>query len=129
MSLFLDTSAIIEWERNNPKVVSFIRAEKEINISSICVYETLVGLKREKRRKVLDFFSSFPLTSFNSDDSFLAAEIYQALTKNGKVVNSRDILIAAQAKRRNLRILTGDVDYSVIDRAFGLDVIKIEDLK
>jgi tRNA(fMet)-specific endonuclease VapC len=127
LKILLDTSALIEWERGNLNAINTIENCEEINTSSISAYETLVGLKGKKRNKTIAFFDRYPPQPFYAEDSFIATEITDALSKIGKLVNVMDILIAAQAKRLRLTILAKDKDYDVIKETYpGISVIQIK---
>jgi predicted nucleic acid-binding protein len=127
MKFFLDASAIIEWEHGNPKAVDKIEKSEGVGVGSIAAYEVLVGLTRNKRSKVIEFLNRYPPEQFNVADSFTAAEITDALAKAGKMVNTLDIMIAAQAKRLNLTILAKDKDFDVISKVYpGAPVIQID---
>ncbi|MDE1865827.1 MAG: type II toxin-antitoxin system VapC family toxin [Candidatus Micrarchaeota archaeon] len=120
MKVLVDASAIIEWRAGNPNAIRAINESENINISSLSQYEVLVG---DESEKVKDFFRNFPLLPFTARDSLKAVNIYRALAKKGKVINTMDILIAAQAFERGLTIVTKDGDF---DRIKDVEVVKIE---
>jgi predicted nucleic acid-binding protein len=119
MKILVDASAIIEWRANNPNAINAIRGSDNINISSLSQYEVLVGEEDEKAKV---FFREFPLLPFTGRDSLTAVSIYKSLSRKGKIINTMDMLIAAQAIERGLTIVTRDGDF---DRIKGLNVVKI----
>ncbi len=114
MRLLLDASAIIEWERDNPRAKSTIEECEQINISVVAAYEVLVGARENLRGKIEGLFASCPPRPFNMYDALIASEMTKALQKAGKKVKTLDILIAAQAKRLGLTVLARDKDFDVI---------------
>ncbi len=119
MKILVDTSAIIEWRAGNPNAVRVINESENTNISSLSQFEVLVG---DESEKVKEFFRNFPLLPFTARDSLRAVSIYRALVKKGKIINTMDMLIAAQALERGLTIVTKDGDF---DRIKELNVVKI----
>lgn len=120
MKILVDTSAIIEWRVGNPNVIRAINESENINISSLSQYEVLVG---DESERVKEFFRNFPLLPFTVRDSLKAVSIYRSLAKKGKIINTMDMLIAAQALERGLTIVTKDGDF---DKIKELNVVKID---
>ena len=121
MRILLDSSAIIEFLRGNSKVMNLIEQSDVIFTSVICAYEVLVGeMYRDKKglksllkevKELLRELNPMPLVM---EDCIKASEISSALMVKGKVVSVADALISAQAIRRNLMIVTKDLDFNVI---------------
>jgi len=117
MRILLDSSAIIEFLRGNSKVMDLIEQSDVIFTSVICAYEVLVGeMYRDKKglksllkevKELLRELNPIPLII---EDCIKAS----ALMVKGKVVSVADILISAQAIRRNLMIVTRDLDFNII---------------
>ena len=117
MRILLDSSAIIEFLRGNSKVMNLIEQSDVIFTSVICAYEVLVGeMYRDKKglksllkevKELLRELNPIPLII---EDCIKAS----ALMVKGKVVSVADILISAQAIRRNLMIVTRDLDFNII---------------
>ncbi len=126
MGLLLDTSAIIEYMRENPAVVEIIDAEDDISISVISHYETLIGIQNKKAKdKAERFFEKFPLLPIDRQDSDKAIKLYEFLKSEGKTINMADILIAAQCDNRSIRILTKDRDFKELEK-MGLRALFVD---
>jgi predicted nucleic acid-binding protein len=115
MKLLFDSSAIIEFFRNNQDAVQVVASADEIFTSSICAYEVLVGeMYREQKglhsssEKAKAFFEMRAVLEFNYADSVSAARIMSKLLLKGKKVDEFDVLIAAQALSRGATVLTKD---------------------
>ncbi|MDE1850997.1 MAG: type II toxin-antitoxin system VapC family toxin [Candidatus Micrarchaeota archaeon] len=128
MKVFLDSSVIIEFLRNNKKVVQQVAEASEIYTSSICAYEVLVGEKyleekgqRSHFKETAAFFDRIGTVPFSFSDAAKAAEIAARLTIKGKKVDEIDILIAAQALSHNAQFLTMDSrHFEIISAETGL---------
>ncbi len=127
MNVLLDTSVIIEQLKGNEKINNLITANESNNVSVLSVYETLVGIKdKAKRLKVERFFEAFPLLGFSAIDAAEAAKIHELLASKGSLINTMDMLLAAQAANRNLTILTKDRDFIKVRDIFGINSVIID---
>ncbi|MCL4391487.1 MAG: PIN domain-containing protein [Candidatus Parvarchaeota archaeon] len=126
MNVLLDTSVIIEQLKGSEDVNRFITTNESNNISVLSIYETLVGIKdKAKRIRVKQFFESFPLLEFSAMDAVKAAEIHEILALKGSVINTMDVLLAAQASDRGLTVLTKDKDFIKIRDIAGINSVII----
>ncbi len=126
MNVLLDTSVIIEQLKGSEDVNRFITTNESNNISVLSIYETLVGIKdKAKRIRVKQFFESFPLLEFAAMDAVKAAEIHEILALKGSVINTMDVLLAAQASDRGLTVLTKDKDFIKIRDIAGINSVII----
>lgn len=127
--LLLDASAIVEWERGNPAAVSLIESEEEIFTSPVAAFEVISGLSEKKRLKTMEFFKNYPPEAFDIDDAYIAAEITGKLKKAGKMINSLDIMIAAQAARLGLTVLAKDEHFDTISSVYpAVSVVQIQNI-
>ncbi len=123
MKAVIDTSALIEYTRGNDGVSRLLEGSDGLNISAISAYEALAGVQGAKRAKMKEFFRQFPQIPFTSRDADAAARIHDQLKESGKMINSMDVLIAAQAAERGLVVITMDSDFENV-RGLAVHLIK-----
>jgi tRNA(fMet)-specific endonuclease VapC len=115
----LDTNTCIALLNGNPESVSrhFEQARRKnigISVPSIVTYELWYGTARSTRQKYntdrLHAFFSGAMTelSFDAEDAKSAGEIRAALERNGTTIGPYDTLIAGQALRRGLTLVTAN---------------------
>jgi len=117
ISYLLDTNAIIALiGRKSQTLVDriFRRPPNSIALSSIVLYELYFGAhKSAKIQYNLEtlrlLLVDFPVMEFDQQDAFIAGEIRAVLERNGTPIGSYDILIAGQAKARNLTLVTNNM--------------------
>jgi tRNA(fMet)-specific endonuclease VapC len=85
----------------------------EFCTSSITVGELIYGVNKSKYRErnlqaILKILSSFQIIDFDSKDSWEYGEIRADLEKKGTSIGGNDIMIAAQARRRGLTVVTNN---------------------
>lgn len=115
----LDTSACIDLIRGrNLKIrrhfAQTVEAGHTVAISSIALHELSFGAARshnpEASRNVLNIFvSGVVVLEFDSDDALVAGEIRAHLAVTGNTIGPFDTLIAAQALRRKLTLVSDNV--------------------
>ncbi len=128
MKLFLDSSAIIEFFKNNQHVVDAVGKADELYTSSLCAYEVLFGEKyREEKGLVshynytLMFFETIATISFTYHDAIIASGIMAKLALKGRKVAEIDALIAAQAIGKEAIVLTTDAKhFKIMKEEIGL---------
>ncbi len=133
MKLFLDTSAIIEFMKNNSKAKDAIVQADELYTSTICAYEVLVGEKYQTLKgrhsaypKALKFFEATLTLLPSLPNAIKGSEIMAKLMLKGEQVESLDAIIAAQALDCGATILTKDVKhFDIIKRETGLEYIAL----
>ena len=88
---------------------------------ALCAYEILTGEMYREGRSILqevseliDELNPIPLLP---DDSIKASEICSTLMVKGRTVKTTDILISAQAIRRDLTVITKDKDFKIIRKS------------
>jgi tRNA(fMet)-specific endonuclease VapC len=126
----LDTNACIALINDHPPAVRMrldkaVASGARILVSSIALFELWYGVgkssKQDFNRKRLESFASGPIfiLSFDEADSRVGGMIRSALEAAGKPIGAYDLLIAAQALRHQLTLVTANV--SEFGRVKGLD--------
>ena len=119
MNYLLDTNACIALINGNPPAVrstflSVTGAGAEVYVSTIARFELWYGLAKSSRpevnRRRLETFFSGPVFSlpFEDEDAETAGEIRANLEAMGKPIGAYDLLIAAQASRQGLTLVTAN---------------------
>lgn len=122
--LLIDTSIIVEHlrKRNRRKSILYrIVSAYDLYTSTIVEFELYAGAtdvqKRSDVQEVLSWCSLLPLTS---DAAGTAAEIYRNLKAANRLIEIRDILIAATAVTYGLPLMT--LNTSHFDRIERLEL-------
>jgi len=94
--------------------VEAVKAGHTIGLSSIALHELWFGAAKsqnpERSRNALGIFiSGVNIVDFNGDDALAAGEVRSQLSKAGKTIGPFDTLIAAQALRRKLTVVSGNL--------------------
>lgn len=123
--MVIDTSVFIEFLRANDKTKTSlfqISAEKQLYISSVTLYELLMGaVTEEKLNDIKILTEDIPVLSFNESVAQQAAMIYHYLRSNNMIIEFRDIFIAATALENNLPIKT--LNKKHFERIKGLTIV------
>jgi tRNA(fMet)-specific endonuclease VapC len=98
---------------------------RQFGVSSITVAELIYGARKSRliernTNAVIKMLSSFELLDFTSADAFEYGDIRADLESKGKVIGGNDLLIAAQARRLGLIVLTANT--GEFSRVSGLNV-------
>ena len=97
--MVIDTSIFIDHLRaiNKKRTQLFqIPYNTEVFISSITIYELLMGATNEEKKMDVDNLTrGIPVLSFNEEIGRKAGEIYHQLRMENKMIEFRDIFIAA----------------------------------
>jgi len=117
MKVLIESSAIIDYLKGNKKVEEVILNSEDFYISSLTVYEILLG--KVKESEILDFLSAFKIINLTKKDVIIGSQIYKKLKDKGKIIQSFDILISAQAINRRLTLVTKDSDFLKVKEEFG----------
>jgi tRNA(fMet)-specific endonuclease VapC len=108
--LVVDTSIFIDYLRAKDKKKTElyrIPNSKRIYISSVTLYELLMGATNEEKRKDVHLLTEDTIVlPFDDAVSIRASEIYHDLRKINKMIEFRDIFIAATCLVYNLPIKT-----------------------
>lgn len=99
---------------------------EEFSVSSITVAELIYGAKKSKAveknlNAAIKILSPFRIIDFTSMDAFEYGDIRTDLELKGNIIGANDLLIAAQARRQNLIVLTANV--KEYERVEGLKVV------
>jgi tRNA(fMet)-specific endonuclease VapC len=119
MDYLLDTNACMAVINGQPATVrarlqSEIAAGSRIWVSSVALFELWYGVakstKQEFNRKRVEAFLAGPILvlAFDGADSEVAGSVRAALETVGKPIGAYDLLIAAQAKRHQLTLVTAN---------------------
>jgi len=120
--LVVDTNVFIEYLRAKDKtttVLFLIPDEVQIYITSVTLYELLMGaFTPDKVKDVAMLTEDLPILPFNEEAASQAAEIYHDLRFQNKIIEFRDIFIAATCIVNNLPVKT--LNKKHFDRIKGL---------
>lgn len=117
--LLLDTNVVIAVLTERPAPVALrldaeIRRRVSIHLSTIVLFELRYGIAHSaqpgRNRALLDAFLTAPLSilPFEPEDADEAGEIRAHLRQQGTPIGPYDVLIAAQARRRGLTVVTAN---------------------
>lgn len=115
IKFLLDTNAVISLLNNtNTSLAKRVREHlpSDIGISSIVSHELFYGAFKSQRTKhnvALVDCLQFEVLEFDKEDSRFAGEIRALLTKQGTPIGPYDVLIAGQAKARDLVLITNNM--------------------
>ena len=126
----LDTNAVIALLKGAPRIVGSIRerAPFDFAISSIAAHELYFGAFRSARSEenlARIGRLRIPVIEFDREDAVEAGYIRSVLATAGTPIGPYDVLIAGQAKARNLILITRNV--REFSRVRGLNVQNWED--
>ncbi|MCE2936234.1 MAG: type II toxin-antitoxin system VapC family toxin [Cyclobacteriaceae bacterium] len=109
-SVVVDTSVLIEYLRAKDKTKTTLQRlpdHFQIFISAITLYELLMGGRNhEKWNEVRRLIEDIPVLPFDHDVAEQAARIYHQLKKLNRLIEFRDLFIAAAALAREMPVLT-----------------------
>ena len=116
MSYLLDTNVVIGLLNDaSSKLARRARREKpsEVAISAIVVHELFYGAFKSARSTenvaLIDALQ-FAVIEFDREDARQAGEIRALLASSGRPIGPYDVLIAGQARARNLTLVTNNKD-------------------
>jgi predicted nucleic acid-binding protein len=120
----IDTSIFIDYLRAKDKkntVLYKCPSSKKIYISSVTLYELLMGATNEQKRLDVQLLTEDTIVlPFDEEVSIRASEIYHDLRKTNKMIEFRDIFIAATCLIHNLPIKTTNINH--FQRIKGLKI-------
>lgn len=130
--LCLDTNIIIGLlSGRNPALRAHYalarRDDVSLTLSTVAYYELRVGVAKSSRARetaeALDSLlaGNIDILPFTADDASDAADIRAGLEREGTPIGPYDILIAAQARRRSLGLVT--LNTREFNRVLGLTVV------
>jgi tRNA(fMet)-specific endonuclease VapC len=108
----VDTSIFIDYLRAKDKKnteLYMIPSSKHIYISAITLYELLMGATTDQKIVDVKILTEDTIVlPFDEEVSIQASQIYHDLRKANKMIEFRDIFIAASCLINNLPILTSN---------------------
>jgi tRNA(fMet)-specific endonuclease VapC len=118
--LLLDTNVCVEIIRGRPERTRDrfrheVKEGTELFVSTVTCFELWYGAEKSDRpdvnRRGVETFLSGPLQvlDFNEGDSRIAGSIRTTLELQGKMIGPFDTLVAGQALRHNLTIVTANI--------------------
>jgi len=123
--MVVDTCIFIDFLRAKDKTTTAlfqIPDSTQIYISSVTLYELLMGAySPDKVNDIKILTEDLPVLSFNEDVAHKAAEIYHQLRQVNKMIEFRDIFIAATCIVYNLPVKT--LNKKHFTRISGLNVV------
>ena len=123
--MVVDTSIFIEHLRAKDKLKTSlyqISEQTKIFISADSIYELYMGATtKEKENDIILLTEDLEVLSFTDSVSIKAADIYHELRRSNKMIEFRDIFIAATCLVYELPILT--LNKKHFKRVKGLDII------
>ncbi len=129
MNYLLDTNAVVALLRNKPAGVRERYREAEssgdyLALSSVVLYELWYGVAKSSRvqentERLRIFLSgNVDLLDFDDEDARSTAQVRATLESAGTPIGAYDLLIAGQALRRGLTVITANT--SEFSRVTGL---------
>ena len=129
MNYLLDTNAVVALLRNKPAGVRERYREAEASgdylaLSSVVLFELWYSVARSSRaqgnteRLRVLLSGDLDLLDFDDEDARTAGQVRAALEKAGTPIGAYDLLIAGQALRRGLTVVTANK--SEFSRVTGL---------
>ena len=111
----LDSNALIQSLNDPTGVVAtavFAHEADELGTSSVVLYELVFGAYKSARPETnlaaLERLS-FPVLSFDAEDGREAGRLRAHLRSQGRPIGPYNLLIAGQALRRGLTVVTGNL--------------------
>lgn len=108
--VLVDTSIIIDFlrKKNKQKTVLWtIKANCSCFMSSITYFELMAGATNEaKHEDIKKVCKWIPVLVFDENTAEIAARIYRQLKQQNKLIEFRDIFIAATAMNKNYDLAT-----------------------
>ena len=108
--ILVDTSVIIDFLRKQYKEKTILWALKESSscfMSSITYFELLAGATNESKQDDVNKICKWiPVLNFEENSARVAAKIYRELKSDNKLIEFRDIFIAATALWYNFSLAT-----------------------
>ena len=123
--MVVDTSIFIDFLRAKDKTTTAlfqIPDATQISISSVTLYELLMGAySPDKVNDIKLLTEDLPVLPFNEDVAHKASDIYHQLRQVNKMIEFRDIFIAATALVYNMPVKT--LNKKHFSRINGLSVV------
>lgn len=125
--MVIDTGIFIEHLRSKEKTNTTlykISNNIDLHISSVSLYELYMGAtNKDKEKDVINLTEDLTILPFNEAVAIEAAQIFHQLKAANKLIDFRDIFIAATCLVNNLPILTFNKKH--FERIEGLVFVSI----
>jgi tRNA(fMet)-specific endonuclease VapC len=125
--MVIDTGIFIDHLRAKEKTKTIlyqIFGTKPLLVSAVTAFELLAGATTEpKQRELHSILSNFTILEFNNLVSFRAADIYRQLRSQNKLIEFRDIFIAATCLEYQQPLLT--FNHKHFTRISGLELVQL----
>lgn len=121
--ILIDTSVVIDHFRKKNKQRSLLyelSKENRLFLSAISKFEFLVGAKLAQIRQTEKIIEGFDVLSFNSNVADVASDIAKKLKAKNKIIEFRDIFIAATAIANDISLSTLSVKH--FEKIDGLEL-------
>jgi len=130
VNYLLDTNAVVSLLRNKPVEVRERYQEAEaagayLALSSVVLFELWYGVAKSsqvqentERLRIL-LSGDLDLLDFDDEDARTAGQVRATLEKSGTPIGAYDLLVAGQALRRGLTVVTANT--SEFSRVTGLN--------
>lgn len=113
--LLLDTTFLIDAEREGVDLDNAIADDDDIAIAAVTVAELLVGVrlasgKHKKTRQIYaeEIIDSIPVIAYDKNVAVEHSELLVAVRSQGRPRGAHDLLIAATARATHRTIVTAD---------------------
>jgi len=119
LTYLLDTYACIALINGKPIAVrnrfeEVVRARAQVHVSTIAMFELWYGVEKSEHKEAntnrLQTFLGGPITlvSFEDDDAKHSGTVRASLEKLGRPIGAYDLLIAGQALRHKMTLVTAN---------------------
>ena len=115
----LDTSVIIDFLAGDQKIGSIIKeilATESVKTTTITEYELLRHRSKIRKQAAEMFLSGATVCSFDRAAAKKAAQLFEELQTDGRMVNENDLLIAGIALANDEVLLTRDQKLAAIQK-------------
>jgi tRNA(fMet)-specific endonuclease VapC len=118
VSVLLDTNACIAVMNAKPQArerFRQVRRRREVaSVSTVTLFELWFGIIKssrisENKEQLEAFLPTIQTVDFDDEDARIAADLRLSLTRAGAPIGSYDLLIASQALRHGLIVVTANV--------------------
>lgn len=114
MKYLLDTNVLSDFARGDQVLMARLRQEvpSQLSVSVITEMEVEYGLSRNPglsprvREAMRTLLNTITVLSFEREDARVAAQLRASLNSKGTPIGAYDLLLAACALRRGLKIVT-----------------------
>jgi predicted nucleic acid-binding protein len=138
MGLVIDTSALVELERRGDwDITGSPLYDEPAVIAAIAYAEVMVGVRladtaaraRQRKARLDALVSHCPIVEFNRAMAERWSDVFAQLSRDGKMIPSNDIAVAATALELDLGVLVGPADEKHFRRVAGLRCAVLPEVK